>query len=240
MVARLTRDTLTFFNGCILYDQNRRFHYTRFSSSISQKSLYPRNTSAPLQLPHRLLFVGRLAPEKGITHLLDVTKQLVASGSPLELHIVGTGALKTALFNRAEALGLTEYVSFHGFVPQGETLRQFYRENDLFVLPSLYDQQPKVLIEAMAHSLPVVATNVGGIPSLIQDGHNGLLVPPAQPAAMASAIRRILADSDLRQKLVRNGLTYARLHTVEHETHEMMQIVAHHFSLEIPDEPAGG
>lgn len=240
LVARLTRDTLTFFNGRILYDQNRPFYYTRFSSSISQRGFYTRNTSAHLQPPHHLLFVGRLAPEKGITHLLDATKELITNDNTIELHIVGAGALEIDLRNRAEALTLTRHVFFHGFVPQGETLRRFYRKSDVFVLPSLYDQQPKVLLEAMSQSLPIVTTNVGGITSLIQDGHNGLLVPPAQPKAMAVAIRRVLTDSDLRQQLIENGLAYARLHTVEHETRQMMQIVAHHFDLEVPNEPASG
>jgi glycosyltransferase involved in cell wall biosynthesis len=167
---------------------------------------------------------------------LDATKELVTSNNSVELHVVGEGSLEANLRNQAKNLSLTDRVFFHGFVPQGETLQKFYRESDVFILPSLYDQQPKVLLEAMAHSLPIVATSVGGIPSLIQDGHNGLLVPPARPEVMATAICRILTDRDLRQHLVESGLAYARLHTVEHETHKMMQIVAHHFNFELPNE----
>ena len=236
MMARLTRDTLTFFNGRILYDQNKASHYTRFSSSISQRTFYTRNASVPLRPPYRLLFVGRLAPEKGISHLLGATKELIASGNPVELHVVGEGSLETDLRNQVKALSLTDRVFFHGFVPQGEALRRFYRESDVFILPSLYDQQPKVLLEAMAHSLPIVATSVGGTPSLIQNGHNGLLVPPARPEAIATAICRILTDGDLRQQFVENGLAYARLHTVELETRQMMQIIACHFNFELPNE----
>jgi glycosyltransferase involved in cell wall biosynthesis len=236
MMARLTRDTLAFFNGRILYDQNKAFHYVRFSSSISQRTFYSRNASALLRPPHRLLFVGRLAPEKGVSHLLNATKELVTRGNPVELHIVGAGSLETDLRNQVKTLSLIDRVYFHGFVPQGEALRRFYRESDVFILPSLYDQQPKVFLEAMSQSLPIVATSVGGIPSLIQDGRNGLLVPPARPEAMATAICRILTDGDLRQKLVENGLAYAHLHTVELETHKMMQIVASHFDFELPHE----
>jgi glycosyltransferase involved in cell wall biosynthesis len=123
-------------------------------------------------------------------------------------------------------------VHFHGFVPQGAALRQLYRESDVFILPSLQDQQPKVLMEAMSQSLPVIATNVGGIPTIVQNGENGLLVPPARPEAFATAVRQVLSDDGLRQKLVREGLTHARAHTVEQETAKMMQVVASHFSLE--------
>ena len=86
-------------------------------------------------------------------------------------------------------------------------------------------------MEAMSQSLPVVATNVGGIPSIIQDGKNGLLVPPARPEAIAAAIDRVLSDDELYRRLVSEGLAHVRAHTVEQETARMMQIVADNFHL---------
>lgn len=229
LVARLTRDVLTFYNGRILYDQGKPYHFTRVSSSIRQDDFYICDDISPLVSPYRVLFVGRLSPEKGIPHLLEATALLVKEGEAVELHIVGAGPLEAELWHQARALSIPDQVHFHGFVSQGEALRRLYRESDAFVLPSVEDQQPKVLMEAMTQSLPVIATDVGGIPSIIRDGENGLLVPAAQLDALAAAIRRVLSDDVLREKLIAGGLEFAKLHTVEHETAQMMSIVAWHF-----------
>jgi glycosyltransferase involved in cell wall biosynthesis len=230
LTMRLTRDVLTFYNGRILYKQGKPYHFIRVSSSIREGDFYTREDTAPTP-PHRLLFVGRLSPEKGVSYLLKATALLAAKGKAVELHVVGTGSSEEELSQRAQALSITSHVYFHGFVPHGKTLRQLYRESDVFILPSLQDQQPKVLMEAMSQSLPVVATNVGGIPSIIQDGKNGLLVPPARPEAIAAAIDRVLSDDELYRRLVSEGLAHVRAHTVEQETARMMQIVADNFHL---------
>jgi glycosyltransferase involved in cell wall biosynthesis len=231
LMARLTRDVLTFFDGHVLYRQGNPYHFTFVSSTVHRDDLYIRDGTLRLPPPHRLLFVGRLAALKGISHLLGATALLAAQGAAVELHIVGTGALESDLRCAAQALNITGQVIFHGFVPHGEALRQIYRESDVFILPSLQDQQPKVLLEAMSQSVPVIATKVGGIPCAIHDGENGLLVPPAQPEAIAAAIHRVLSDGELRRKLVRGGLAHARAHSVEQETERMMQVVARHFNM---------
>jgi glycosyltransferase involved in cell wall biosynthesis len=229
-MMRLTRDVLTFFDGHILYGQERPHHHTFVSSSIREEDICVRESQPQPTPPFRLLYVGRLSAEKGVRHLVEATALLAAEGDEVELHIVGMGAMEEELRRTARALGITDQVMFHGFVPHGDRLRQAYRESDVFVLPSLQDQQPKVLLEAMSQSVPVVATRVGGIPAAIRDRKDGLLVPPAQPRAMATAIQRVLSADDLRRQLVRSGLARARAHTVEEETARMMQIVAQHFN----------
>jgi glycosyltransferase involved in cell wall biosynthesis len=231
-MMRLTRNVLTFYNGYILYDQGKPYHLTRVSSSIQEGDFYVRDSSPSPSPPYRLLFVGRLSGEKGVSYLLEATALLIAEGLETELHVVGAGPLGEDLRRQANALSIPDQVHFHGFVPQGAILRQLYRESDLFILPSLQDQQPKVIMEAMSQSLPVVATKVGGIPTIVHNGENGLLVPPAQAEAIATAVRQVLSDDGLRQKLVREGLTHARAHTVEQETAKMIQVTASHFSLE--------
>jgi len=230
LMMRLTRDVLTFYNGRILYNRGKPYHFTRVSSSIREGDFYTREDTSPTP-PYRLLFVGRLSSEKGVSYLLKATALLAAKGKAVELHVVGTGSSGEELLQQAQALSITSQVYFHGFVPHGKTLRQLYRESDVFILPSLQDQQPKVLMEAMSQSLPVIATNVGGIPSIIQDGKNGLLVPPARPEAIAAAIDRVLSDDELYRRLVSEGLAHVRAHTVEQETARMMRIVADNFHL---------
>jgi glycosyltransferase involved in cell wall biosynthesis len=131
--------------------------------------------------PPEILFVGRLAPEKGIPELLEAT-----AGRTLVL--AGDGPL------RAEVPGAL------GFVPREEVARLLGRAA-VFALPSHREGLPLSLLEAMAHGRAVVTTPVGGIPSIVEDGVTGLLVPPGDPVALRAAIGRLLADEALRRRL---------------------------------------
>jgi len=227
LVARLTRNVLTFFTGHILYDPSSPNYFARFSSSVRSDSIHDRGELPDPEPPYNVLFVGRLSAEKGVDDLLKAISLLTDVDAVL--HIVGDGKLATSLQNETEALGIKDRVRFHGFVPHGERLLGLYQSSDLLVLPSLQEQQGKVLLEAMSHSVPVVATRVGGIPSVVRDGENGLLVPPSQPEVMAAQVRRLLLDKELRRRLVRNGLESVRNRTVEAETEKMMKIVREKF-----------
>ena len=131
--------------------------------------------------PPEILFVGRLSAEKGIRTLVDATRGL-------NLVVAGDGPLRSLV---PDALG---------FVPHEEVQRLLARAA-VVVLPSHREGLPMVLLEAMAHGRAVVATPVGGIPSLVEDGVTGLLVPPGDPKALREAVKRLLADPDLRRRL---------------------------------------
>jgi glycosyltransferase involved in cell wall biosynthesis len=131
--------------------------------------------------PPEILFVGRLSPEKGISELVKATRGL-------NLVVAGDGPLRSLV---PDALG---------FVPHEEVERLLAR-TAVVVLPSHREGLPMVLLEAMAHGRAVVATPVGGIPSLIEDGATGLLVPKGDAEALREAIERLLADADLRKRL---------------------------------------
>jgi len=231
LMARLTRDTLTFYTGHILYHNHQPHQHVRISSSIRASDFYLRQATAEMHTPINLLFVGRLAREKGLSYLLEAIQILRNAEIPAILHLVGTGALERELQHKARELELENYVIFHGFVPHGTLLYQHYQNSDIFILPSLQEQQGKVLLEAMTQSLPVIASAVGGIPTVIQDGENGLLVSPANAQAIAEAVQRLIRDYPLRKKLIAGGLDYARAHTVEAEAAQMMRIVAQHFKI---------
>lgn len=230
LIKRLTRDVLTFYNGRIFYDQGKPYHYTRISSSIHTEDIYIRDTSTPQNLAPNLLFVGRLSPDKGLSELLEAFAQLRHEFNQARLHIVGSGPEENFLYQQVQDLPIAGKVTFHGFVPQGEPLRKIYRQSDILIGPSLQDQTPKVILEGMAQSLPVVSTDVGEIPSLIQDGLNGLLISPGHPFEIERACKQILTDNELRQRLVSEGLKFARDHTVESETESMMKLVDAHFN----------
>ncbi len=111
----------------------------------------------------------------------------------------------------------------------GSELFELYRSHDLYVLSSFSEGTPRTLVEARGFGCPVVATDVGGIPTSVEDGRDGLLVKPGDAAQLANAIERVLDDEDLRLSLIKEGLRRARAHTLERFTDELveeMQILA--------------
>ena len=138
----------------------------------------------------RLLAVGLLYEAKGYEYLLEAVALLRRDGRDIELDIVGDGPERAAYTRLADDLGLDGHVVFHGIVPKPEVARRM-REASLFVLTSRYDNNPCVLIEAMASGMPVVATAVGGIPEVV-DESSGLLARPRDPRSIADAIASAL------------------------------------------------
>jgi glycosyltransferase involved in cell wall biosynthesis len=100
-------------------------------------------------------------------------------------------------------------------LPNGEPLWDRMRAADMLVLPTLSEGTPHVLVEARANGLPCISTTVGGVPSMVTDGYDALLVPPKNARALAHAIERVVGDAELRRKLIRNGLVAAREQTLE-------------------------
>ncbi|HWE04392.1 MAG TPA: glycosyltransferase family 4 protein [Tepidisphaeraceae bacterium] len=144
-------------------------------------------------------FIGRLDPIKRIPDLLEA---LTAIDSSIDLHVFGDGAERPRIEQTIARLGLSDRVVLHGAVSDPtEALAQI----SLLVLPSQAEGFGLVLIEAMAAGVPVVATNVPGIRDVVRHEITGLLVPVASPEKLAAAIRLILHDSSLREKLISNA-----------------------------------
>jgi glycosyltransferase involved in cell wall biosynthesis len=146
--------------------------------------------------------VGRLSPEKSFDLLIRAVQQLSVSGDEITLVIVGEGEDRGRLEALARELGLADRVRLLGYSADP---RPIYEAMDLFVLSSLREGLPNVVLEAMALEVPVVSTRVAGVPRLIEDGINGLLVPPGSVPDLAQAMRQILADDHLRARLAHAG-----------------------------------
>jgi glycogen(starch) synthase len=146
----------------------------------------------------RVLFVGRLAPQKGVGTLVEAAGLLEHPSA--QVLLVGDGPERKALERETERLGVGDCLRFEGFVTH-DRLPAAMAHADVLVLPSLYEELGTVLLEAMQAALPIVASRTGGIPDVIEDGVNGLLVPPGDPEALARAIDRILSDGDLARRL---------------------------------------
>lgn len=146
-------------------------------------------------IPHpRVVFVGRLHPQKQVETLVRAAPLLAAPG--VQVVIVGDGPDRAAL----EAIADPALVHFTGFLPH-DHVPAVLAHADVFVLPSRYEELGSVLVEAMHSGLPIVASDTGGIPDAISHGVNGLLVPPGDPAAVARAVDLLLRDRDLARGL---------------------------------------
>lgn len=142
-----------------------------------------------------LIHVASFKPAKNHTMLLESFKQVLAE-RPAKLRLVGDGPLMDQTKQLVQQMGLEQSVEFLG---QRDDVAQLLTQSDIMVLPSAWEGQPITVIEAMAAGLPVVATEVGGLTSLIQSGVNGLLTP-VEPGAFAQATLQLLADEDQRHQ----------------------------------------
>ena len=154
----------------------------------------------------RVLCVARLVPWKGLHHLISALR---LCAGPMVLDVVGDGPMRAELEALAEATAPPGSVRFHG-AADAATVRVFLARCDVLALPSIEvdgnaEAQGLVLQEAQAAGVPVVATRVGGVPEGVLDGLSGLLVPPGDPAALATAIDVLAADPDLRRRMGRAG-----------------------------------
>ena len=161
--------------------------------------------------PFEILCVGRLTPAKGQHLLIDVVERLAKEGRSLRLRLVGNGPDETALREHAARCAFPECVVFEGAVNQ-DRIRAFYAAADGFCLPSFAEGLPVVLMEAMAMEIPCVTTHIAGIPELIRDGVDGLLVPPSDLDALSAGLARLMDDPGLRERLGKSG----RARVVEH------------------------
>jgi D-inositol-3-phosphate glycosyltransferase len=164
-----------------------------------------------------ILYVGRLAPIKGLETLLDAIALLARRGRRVRLVVVGGDAdepqdgHEAGLRARITTLGIGDLVSFAGPQPQ-ETLRTHYVAADVTVLPSHYESFGMVALEAMACGSPVVASRVGGLTTTVRDGVTGFLVAEGDVNALAGRLETLLADPDLRWRLGREGIRWAAQH----------------------------
>jgi glycosyltransferase involved in cell wall biosynthesis len=172
-------------------------------------TVVPNPIEPPAELPAReelrrrhglegptFVFAGRLAPQK----LLGVALEALTRLEPVTLVVAGDGPDREALERRAGELGLDGRARFLGPQPR-ESVLELLRAADGVLLPSSWENFPHLLVEALSVGTPVVATAVGGVPEIVEDGTNGLLVPPNDPDSLAAAIGRLLDDAALRDRL---------------------------------------
>lgn len=180
-----------------------------------------------LQIPENTMLVGtigRLVWQKGLPYFIEAieiieTRYKIPDTGYL---IVGEGNLERSLKLKVESLKLDNKIIFTGF---RKDVKEILAALDIFVLPSIREGQPIILLEAMAMAKPIIATNIEGVNETVIDGETGILVPPKNPQALAEAILRLTQDKELRKKM---GLAGRKL--VE-EKFDIREIVKQHEQL---------
>jgi glycosyltransferase involved in cell wall biosynthesis len=167
-----------------------------------------------------LAFAGRMTAPKA----LGIALEAVAEVPEVDLELAGDGDEREALENRAYELGLGDRARFLGALPRDDVLALF-RRADAAVLSSAWENFPHTLVEALAVGTPAIATDVGGVREIVIHGENGLLVTPDDPGALAAAIRRFLADSALRERLVAGAAPSAERFSPERIYEELEAIL---------------
>jgi glycosyltransferase involved in cell wall biosynthesis len=163
-----------------------------------------RNLSAP-----HIVVARNLEPLYDNTTALKAFRIVREAIPGARLTIAGSGPERPQLEAMAKELGVADAVVFAGRV-DNEHMPTLYREAELALNPSLADNMPISVLEALASGVPVVSTNVGGVPYLVEDGKTALLVPPRNPERMAEAVLRVLHDESLRERMVQAGLDHVR------------------------------
>ena len=181
--------------------------------------------------PPLIVAVGRLIAKKGFADLIRACGLLAEGGKALQCEIIGEGPLENELRAQIEQLDLQNRAALSGAKRQRE-VRQRFAAASVFVLPSVVDPEggidnlPTVIMEAMATGLPVISTNIGGIPEMVVENETGFLVQPGDAAALAGAIEKLINDRPLAQRLGQAGYSRAqRLFSIEKNVRELCALI---------------
>jgi glycosyltransferase involved in cell wall biosynthesis len=199
-----------------------RFHivHCAVDAAVFRKRVGGPDTTGPL----RLLTVGRLDAIKGYPLLLEACRKLQDQGIEWELNMVGAGKLRPYLERSVRDLGLEAHVTLSGAVGQDDIHRHFERA-DVMVISSFMEGVPVVLMEAMAKEMAVVATRVGGIPELVDDGISGLLVAPGSVDALTAALAQMARNRASLASMGRAGRRkIVAEYTVDQLGHQMTEL----------------
>ena len=234
----LSKSTPTLVAGKELYDIFSRASPRVRSispSSVSIRDLAPATAVRFHKKELRLLYVGRLQRAKGLEELIEALAKVADETHRFELDVVGGdahgGKYMRRLQEKVSYLGLGDVVRFHGHVAFGQAIMNFYRNSDVFVLPSFSEGRPKVIYEAMITGMSIIATKTGGIPEVIENGVNGLLVEPGDVDGLAALLKRACEDRDMIQRLsemaVRRAPEFTAEKSAEHAAEMIREVVRH-------------
>ena len=232
---KVAHKSLVFVNSKMLFDQYngiaKRLFETR-TSTLTIDDFFEREDTCQKR-PIHLLYTGRMDPAKGLLDMVQALSLLVNQGNDVCLDFVGWPEGTSDILEQIYSLAINEDVEdrifYHGYKPVGPELFAYYKLADIYILASRssFEGFPRTIWEAMAHSLPVVATRVGSIPDFIEGVAE--LVEPRDPTALAQSVKKLIDDSELRKKYIARAFEIAKENTLETQvekmSHEIIQWV---------------
>ncbi|CAH1906377.1 Glycosyltransferase involved in cell wall bisynthesis [Candidatus Nitrotoga sp. HW29] len=187
---------------------DRNFNTHIVPNIVNLSRFIPNHTRKQnLSAPH-IVVARNLEPLYDNTSALGAFSIVRKAIPDAHLTIAGSGPERAKLETIAKELGVADAVVFAGQI-DNEHMPALYREADIALNPSLADNMPISILEALASGVPVVSTDVGGIPFLVENGKTALLVPPRNPERMAEAVLLVLRDESLRERMIKDGLDHA-------------------------------
>jgi glycosyltransferase involved in cell wall biosynthesis len=242
----LMRWTFSLASGVVVIgSEARRFVTEELKVPASRVEIVLNGVPGPATAPvrtgerpvQRVLFVGRLCQDKGVPDLLNALARAPLDRERVRVTLAGSGELE-AYRALAQSLGIAGFVEFAGWCEQPQ-VDALLREADLLVLPSHEEVMPLVVLEALAHAVPVVCTPVGELPHALGDGTHAFFVPVGDVDALARGIATLLGDAALRERLARNGrLLYEREFSLPHFFEHVARVHQRRFGVAARAEPA--
>jgi len=223
---KVAAKSLVIVNGKNLFDQYDgiadRLIETR-TTTLTKDDFYIREDTCQNR-PIHLLYTGRMDPAKGLVDMVKALSLLVHEGEDVVLDFVGWPEKNSNILDQinstARQEGVEDRIFYHGYKSVGPELFAYYKMADIYLIASQASEGfPRTIWEAMAHSLPVVATRVGSIPDFIEGAAE--LVEPRDPTALAHSIQKLILDSELRKKYMARAFEIAKENTLETQVGKM-------------------
>ena len=226
---KLAKDALIFANSAVTYEKYSKLSQNcvqvRTTTLKKENFFYRDNTCTGPVI--EVLFTGRIEQDKGILEITEAIGKLNSAGIDCRLNIVGwivpNDPIETMVLNIADHYHIHEKVIFHGFKTAGEELFEYYKKADIFIVASQNNEGfPRTIWEALAHSVPVVCTAVGSIPSFLQNEKDALFIERKNAEDIYLKLKRLISDPDLRKRLISNGLETVKDVTLEIQSKKMI------------------
>jgi glycosyltransferase involved in cell wall biosynthesis len=226
---RIARSSLTFVNNRRLFEELQPYVpclvETR-TTTLNAADFFVRDDTC-LKPPFRLLYTGRMDRGKGLLEMVEAVAALIAEGENVVLDLVGPPEKGDPVLQELAALAakrnISERIRYHGYMSLQE-LFNYYKQADIYVIASKTSEGfPRTIWEAMAHSLPVVATGVGSIPQFV--GEAAIIVKPNDCNALSGTISAVLHDGQRRREMIRKGRELAASVTLEKQVASMVRAV---------------
>ena len=173
----------------------------------------------------KIIRVCWLLPSKGLEHLIDSIKLLRNKKYNVKLSIIGSErdvSYKNELINYIDKADLIDNVELLGWKSSKE-ISEYFKKYDIHVLSSLSEGTPRVILESLSKSIPLVTTRVGGIPTMLKDNHDCLMVDPGSSSQIAKAVERIINDEELRVSIIKNGIINSKKWTLESKSRDIFE-----------------